>query len=116
MAQPVAKMFLGSDVPMSEILFRAHLGQCAEEGQVLRRVELPQTGGPGPHGADVQAQRVIVRCRGQREGVVLGGAQGHAGNAHPLPGLVVKVLWPLELQVGDTCGEMGKGAQLRWSC
>lgn len=112
LAQPVAETLLGSDVPME----RAHLGQCAKEGQVLGRVELPQAGGPGPHGADVQAERVVVRSRGQREGVVLGGAQGHAGDAHPLPGLVVKVLRPLELQVGDTCGKMGEGALLSWRC
>lgn len=96
---------------MGDILCRAHLGHCAKEGQILGRVELPQTGGPGPNSTDVQAQRVFVRSRGQCEGVVLSGAQGHAGDAHPLPRLVVKVLQPLELQVGDTCGEM-----LSWRC
>jgi len=81
---------------------RAHLGQLADDGQALRGVQLPQAGGPGPHGPDMQAQCVFVWRRGQGEGVVLGGAQGHTGDAHPLPGLVVKVLWPLELEVGDT--------------
>lgn len=78
-----------------------HLGQLAEDSQALRGVELSQAGGPGPHGTDVQAQSVLVGRRGEGEGVVLGGAQGHAGDAHPLPGLVVKVLRPLEPQVGD---------------
>lgn len=110
LAQPIDRVLLGSNVPMGDILCRAHLGQCAEQGQVFGRVEFPQTGGPGPNSADVQAQRVVVWGRGQCEGVVLGGTQAHAGDAHPLPRLVVKVQWALELQVCDTCGEMGGGS------
>ena len=75
----------------------------AQLHQAVLRVELPQVAGPGPHGADVQAEVLLVGGRGQGEGVVLVGAQHQAGDADPLARAVHKALGPLELQVGDPC-------------
>ena len=88
-----------------------HLGVEAQLHQAVLRVELSQAAGPGPHGADVQAEGLLVGGRGQGEGVVLVGAQHQAGDADPLARAVHKALGPLELQVGDTCGWHHRGRE-----
>ena len=47
--------------------------------------------GPGPDGADVETERLLVGGGGEREGVVLSGGQLQAGDAHPLARLVLEV-------------------------
>lgn len=69
--------------------------------QALLCVELAEVAGPGPHGADVQAEGLLVGGRGQGEGVVLVSAQHQAGDAHPLARPVHEAMWPLELQMDD---------------
>lgn len=66
-------------------------------------IGLTDVDGPGSDGSDMQGEVLLVGCRGQCEGVILGAAEDLAGDSHPLAGLVVKVHGPLEFQHGDTC-------------
>ncbi len=62
-----------------------------------RAVVLTEVVGPGSDSTNVEAEEFLVRSRGDGEGVELSRVLGCTGNLHPLPCLVVKGDWPLEV-------------------
>lgn len=70
---------------MSYDLVHSCLRIGAQLLNILRPVGLPQMAGPRPHCTDVEAESLLMGCRGHGEWVVLVSAQFQASYSHPLP-------------------------------
>lgn len=91
--------YIGKNM-VCKILQNFHLRQSMFLNTV-RIVGIPQLVSPRSHSSDVQAQVVLMRCRGQSERMVFARGLHNRSNANPLSGFVVKTIRTLEFQMSN---------------